>query len=171
MEHVSLAVFDYSNKKVCELYDSDALSAGQAYNIYKTEEIKQGWKELTFDLPLKVNGEKNFRWDFIKNDYYVRLREGAVSDWYLIKTPKRTKSGGVVTNSVKCVHISTNLKTKNLYMVFDDTNGIGTIQYLVGRALTNTGWTIGNCDTFYERDGVTEKIRSLSSKGKRGTYQ
>lgn len=63
------------------------------------------------------------------------------------------------------------LKTKNLYLVFDDTNGIGTIQYLIGRALTNTTWTLGVCDTFYERDGVTEKVRSISSEGKKGAYQ
>lgn len=171
MAHVSLAIFDYSNKKVCELYDSDALSSGQAYNICKQEEIKQGWKELTFDLPLKINKEKNFRWDYIKNDYLVRVREGNETDWYLIKTPKKTKSGGIVTNAVRCVHISTNLKTKNLYLTYDDTNGIGTIRYLVNRALTNTGWMIGTCDTFYESDGVTEKVRSYSSNGKRGSYQ
>lgn len=42
---------------------------------------------------------------------------------------------------------------------------------MINRALTNTGWTIGVCDTFYEQDGVTEKIRSLSSNGKKGSYQ
>ena len=80
MAHTSLSIFDYNNKKVCELYDSDGLSSGQAYNICKTEEIKQGWKELTFDLPLKANGEKNFRWDYIKNDYLIRLREDNATD-------------------------------------------------------------------------------------------
>lgn len=64
-----------------------------------------------------------------------------------------------------------NLKTKNLYMTFDDENGIGTIQYLMKQVLKGTGWSLGSCDTFYERDGVTEKIRSLTSDGKVGTYQ
>ena len=81
------------------------------------EEIKQGWKELTFDLPLKANRAKNFRWDYIKNDYLVRVREDDKEDWYLIKTPKKSKSGGITTNSVRCVHVSTNLKTKNLLIL------------------------------------------------------
>lgn len=42
---------------------------------------------------------------------------------------------------------------------------------MIERALTNTGWTIGTCDTFYEQDGRTVKIRSLSSNGKKGSYQ
>ena len=92
-------------------------------------------------------------------------------DWFIISAPKRTKNGRSTTNTVKCSHISSVLKTKNLYLTFDDETGIGTISYLITRALTNTGWTIGECDTFYERDGETEKIRSLSSNGKRGTYQ
>ena len=42
---------------------------------------------------------------------------------------------------------------------------------MINRALTNTGWTLGECDTFYERDGETEKIRSISSSDKKGAYQ
>ena len=63
------------------------------------------------------------------------------------------------------------LKTKNLYFVFDDTNGIGTLPYLVEQVLANTGWSIGECETFYEHDGATEKRRSISSDGKKGAYQ
>lgn len=55
--------------------------------------------------------------------------------------------------------------------MLDDDNGIGTAEYLINKVLVNTGWTLGTCDTFYEKDGTTEKIRSISSKGKRGTYQ
>ena len=36
--------------------------------------------------------------------------------------------------------------------------------------LKNTGWSLGMCETFYEADGTTEKIRSYSSEGKRGAY-
>ena len=92
-------------------------------------------------------------------------------DWFLLQTPSKKKNGKSVTNSVKCGHIAAALKTKNLYLVFDDTNGIGKIGYLISRALTNTHWTLGTCETFYERDGVTEKVRSISSDGKKGAYQ
>ena len=55
--------------------------------------------------------------------------------------------------------------------MFDDENGIGTIKELATRALVSTGWTLGHCDTFYESDGVTEKIRTIRSDGKLGAYQ
>lgn len=62
------------------------------------------------------------------------------------------------------------LSKKNLFLSFDDTNGIGTAQYLLEQALANTGWTLKYCETFYEADGVTEKVRSLKSDNKRGAY-
>lgn len=40
----------------------------------------------------------------------------------------------------------------------------------MNQALGNTGWTLKYCETFYEADGVTEKIRSLKSENKRGAY-
>ena len=89
----------------------------------------------------------------------------------MLQTPSKKKNGKVVTNTVKCGHVAAMLKTKNLYLVFDDTNGIGKIDYLITRALTNTTWTLGECAQFYERDGVTEKVRSISSDGKKGSYQ
>ena len=57
-----------------------------------------------------------------------------------------------------------------MYFTFDDENGIGTAQDLLTLALKNTGWQLGFCETFYEKDGVTEKIRSLKTETKRGAY-
>lgn len=96
---------------------------------------------------------------------------GDWTDWFIIHSPKKTKDSRAITNSVVCDHLSTILKTKNLYLTFDDTNGIGTIQYLMDQVLKGTGWTLGVCDTFYERDGETEKVRSLISEGKVGAHQ
>ena len=62
------------------------------------------------------------------------------------------------------------LNKKNLYLTFDDENGIGTAEYLLRQVLENTGWQLGYCETFYEQDGKTEKVRSISSDGKRGAY-
>lgn len=56
-------------------------------------------------------------------------------------------------------------------MIFDDENGIGNITYLAQQALETTGWKLGECDTFYESDGKTEKVRTLRSDGKLGAYQ
>lgn len=93
------------------------------------------------------------------------------TDWFIVHAPKKTRDSRATTNTVSCDHISTILKTKNLYLTFDDTNGIGSIQYLLEQILKGTGWTLGVCDTFYERDGKTEKVRSLQSEGKAGAYK
>ena len=171
MEHISLSIYDHDYLKVCDVYDNNSQARGQAYDILFTEELKTGWKELSFNLPYMVENEENFRWNFVRNEYLLRLRVDNEEDWFLLQTPSKKKNGKVITNTVKCGHVAAMLKTKNLYLVFDDTNGIGKINYLITRALTNTTWTLGECDTFYERDGVTEKIRSISSDGKKGSYQ
>ena len=134
MMHRSISVYDYNRKKVCDLYDSYSAARGQAYNIAETEEIKEGWKELTFELPFSVDQKNNFRWNYIKNDYLIRYENGNTIDWFIVKAPKRTKNGKIVSATVKCPHISTVLKTKNLYLTFDDTNGIGTARYLAEQA-------------------------------------
>lgn len=169
-EHVSLSIFDHDLLKVCDIYDSSSLSKGQAYDIVYTEELS-GWKEISFVLPFIVGKSENFRWNFIRNEYKLRMRIDDYEDWFIVQAPNRKKNGKSVTNTVKCNHVCSTLKTKNLYYVFDDTNGIGKIDYLIKNALTNTTWSLGECDTFFERDGVTEKIRSISSDGKKGAYQ
>lgn len=113
----------------------------------------------------------NFRWKYITNEYRIRLREGDSEDWFTITRPKKDKGSNGISNTVVCYHISSVLKTKNLYLEFDDENGIDTCPNLISKALRGTGWSLGTCDTIYEKDGVTEKIRSLSSTGKVGSYQ
>lgn len=117
-----------------------------------------------------IDDEENFRWDFVRNDYLVRWMVGNKVDWYFISEPSQTKNNSI-NASVTCPHISTMLKTKNIYLEFDDENGIGTLQYLAEQILAGTGWTIGRSPRFLERDGVTEKVRSLKDSSKAGAYQ
>lgn len=84
--------------------------------------------------------------------------------------PVFSHKGQNVTATITCEHVCSLLNQKNLDLAFDDTNGIGTAQYLLEQALSGTGWRLDFCETFYEADGETEKVRSLSSEGKRGTY-
>lgn len=170
MKRRALSIHNLAGQKVCDLYDSFISAPGQAYNIQRTVELN-GWKELSFTLPYMMDKKTNFRWKYIRNEYRVRVKDGDEEDWYIISTPKKEKSAKSISGTVSCYHCSSVLKTKNLYLVFDDTNGIGTCQELVEKALMNTGWKLGVCDTFFEKDGVTEKIRSLSSEGKVGAYQ
>lgn len=91
-------------------------------------------------------------------------------DWFIINLPSQEHQSAVVTR-VKCGHVSCLLNRKKLYLVLDDTNGIGTLPEIASLILQNTSWAIGICDTFLEADGRTEKIRSLKSDGKEGAYQ
>ena len=122
-------------------------------------------------MPFVVDQRDNFRWGFIRNEYRVRLIIDTREDWFIIDGPKKAKASRAISNTVYCSHISALLKTKNLYLAFDDENGIGTIRELADRALAGTGWKVGQCYTMYERDGETEKVRSLTSDGKQGAYQ
>lgn len=146
------------------------MAQGQAYDIVRTTELN-GWKEITFTLPYMVDKKSNFRWKYIRNEYRLRVIEDDDEDWYIICSPKKSRSNGLPSTTVLCYHSSAVLKTKNLYLAFDDTNGIDTCQNLIKKALQNTGWTLGESDKFLERDNETEKIRSLNSDGKVGAYQ
>lgn len=97
------------------------------------------------------------------------MRDGK-RDWFLLNSPKRSHKGLAVSASITCQHVCSMLSKKNLFLTFDDTNGIGTAQHLLEQVLQNTGWTLKYCETFYETDGVTEKVRSLKSENKRGAY-
>lgn len=49
-------------------------------------------------------------------------------------------------------------------------NGIGTCDELITKAIAGTGWTLAVCDTFFEADGETEKVRSYACDTKTGAY-
>lgn len=168
--HVALDIFDYAGNKICSLYDSSIDAPGQAYHIVYTMELS-GWQSLSFVMPRVVDDVQNFRWDFIKPEYKVRLTVGNRKEWFYINQPKRVRNASSVTNTVDCDHICRNLKTKSVYLTFNDTNGIGHIDELAERILKGTGWSLGLCDTLYEDDGTTEKTRSLKSENKKGAYQ
>lgn len=117
-----------------------------------------------------AGSEKNFRWEYVKSEYLVRFVDGNKKDWYIINEPQGSKSS-TISQAVTCPHISTLLKSKNVYLSFDDENGIGTLPYLVNQILAGTGWSIGDCPTFLESDGETEKVRSLIDDSKCGAYE
>lgn len=165
----SQAVYDINRNKLCDLYDSATPQAGQAENVAITKQTN-GWKEITFRLPRLVNGKLNYRTDFIKNEYLVRLIEGDYIDWYTLTEPAGIHNGNQAYYDITCPHLSVTLKKKNLYLEFTDENGIGPIQQLVETALAGTGWTLSECDKFYEADGVTEKVRTYTADIKKGTY-
>lgn len=74
--------------------------------------------------------------------------------------------------SVSAGHVSQTLKTKNLGLEFsdDEGNNIGTARELLTTILEGTGWTVGDVDTFVEKDGSGEKRRSLKASAKTGAF-
>jgi len=164
----SLAVFDYARKKLCDLYDSQTDLAGQAYNISFTRNMTDGIKSIEFSIPYMVEEEKNFRWKYLKSEYLIRFIYNGQTEWFIAQKPVKHKTKGEVYGVVECSGLEASLKTKNIYMEFDDENGIGTVDYLVDQILAGTGWHRGHTDPMLEKDGVTEKVRSLESGGKQG---
>lgn len=119
-------------------------------------------------------GKDNYRWDFIKNEFLVRQKDGDKFDWFIIHVPKKKRDARSIENTVTCSHICAGLKTKNIYLTFDgDETGIGTLPALATEILKGTGWRFDEegSDTIYEEDGQTEKIRSMKSNSKAGAYK
>ena len=163
----SIGIYGYDRKRICDLYDSEGKIQGQAYNIDWEKNIN-GISTLTFTIPYYINNEPNFRWEYLRSEYLIKMVRGSETEWFIASKPAKTKSNKEIVGSVKCNGFPAILKTKNIYMVFDDENGIGTVDYIIEQILTGTGWRLGHCDTLYEEDGVTEMVRSLSSDGKKG---
>ena len=48
--YARLDICDYTNKVLCNLYDSTSDISGQATDVFVITE-RNGWKELTFTIP------------------------------------------------------------------------------------------------------------------------
>jgi hypothetical protein len=130
-----------------------------------------GWKELSFTIAKKIDGKDNPLTASLINEYLIKVDDGSYQDLFIISEPRLSHNNAALTIDATCNHISSRLRTKKLYLMFDDTNGIGTCQDLVNTILFGTGWSLGAYDVFYEADGTTEKIRTLTSGGKEGAFQ
>ena len=189
-----------TRNKICDLYDSQNDLVGQAYEITVIKNW-DGTYKLEFKIPYVVdqkntggtNAEarygtgifgrsrfgmvgstvnRNFRWSFLKSDYLIRYTCGTKKIWFVANKPQKAKTGKTIYGLVSCDGFENLLKTRNIYKTFDDENGIGTIDYLMGQILAGTGWTYKDkehgSDTMLEKDGTTEKIRTMNSDGKKG---
>lgn len=150
-----LDIFDYSGNKLCNLYDNSIDASGQAYDVFvKTE--RNGWRELSFNIPSTIQTEEgnvdNYRLDFIKPDFKLRLIDDEGIDWFLITQPTQSHKKRRKDYSIKAGHVSQLLKTKKLDLEFSDTEGnnVGTPKEFLDYILDGTGWVSGYVDTFYE---------------------
>lgn len=138
----TLSIHDYDRNKLADLYCTDASFPGSAYNIVLTEELN-GWKSLSFTVPRWIDSDgkhvENPSLAYLKNEFLVRFQEDGFTDWYLITLPTDDhEKENILT--ISCGHISSLLNRKKLYLVLDDTNGIGTAQEIASLILLNTSW-------------------------------
>lgn len=170
-----LDICDYGRRRLCPLYDNLSNVSGQAVNIFVTTE-RNGWKELSFTLPSVChteNGhESNYRLDFLKADYQIRIIDDKETDWFIISEPKITHNAYSKSFQVTAGHVSQLLKHKNLGLEFSDDNGnnVGTAEQLAKTILDGTGWTVGYVYPFAEKDG-SPKYRSLKAAAKTGAFK
>lgn len=172
IRNLSLDIFNLNGNKICELYDSTSEISDQAYDIIITTQ-RNGWKELSFNIPaVSVDGEENERIRYLISDYKIRATDDSGEDWFIISEPRISHNNLTKNISVTAGHVSQILKTKNLALVFNDDEGnnVGTAAQLLTTILEGTGWTVGTVDTFYEKDGTTEKVRSLKAPAKTGAF-
>lgn len=201
-KHESVSVYDYDRNKLCDLYDSSCDLIGQSYGITVTRSI-DGTHKLEFKLPYMINDMKsgpsinsakygegvfgsskygiaaykfdkyNFRWDYLRSDFMIRYTCGDKNIWFVASKPQKHKIDKKIYGVVACDGTESLLKTRGIYKTFDDSNGIGTVRYIMEQILSGSGWTYdaAGSDTLLEKDGITEKVRSLKSEGKKGIIE
>lgn len=175
--NLTLDIYDYSKHKICNLYDNKSNASGQATDVCVTTE-RNGWKELSFTIPStctdidKSSDSSNYRTQFLKADYLIRLVDDYETDWFIISEPRITHNAYAKNISVTAGHVSQLLKSKNLGLEFsdDEGNNTGTANELLTTILDGTGWAVGYVYPFAEKDGST-KYRSLKSSSKTGAFK
>ena len=173
---LSMDLFDLNGRKVCPLYESTSDVSGQAYNIVMTIE-RNGWRELSFSIPsTMMEGSDivaNYRIDYLRPEFQVRVIDDEGTDWYIITKPAITHNGAKKTVSVTAGHVCQLLKTKNLSLEFSDDygNNIGTAKELLDAILDGTGWTAGEVYDFREERTGEVKYRTLKCNAKTGAFK
>jgi hypothetical protein len=181
--NLTLDIFDYSGRKLGNLYDNTLSVSGQAYDVFVITQ-RNGWKELSFSLPGKVKNEEgkdvdNFRLDYLKSDYKIRAIDDFGTDWFIVSEHRIRHSSDKRLYEVTAGHVSQLLKYKNLDLEFSDEEGnnVGTAAEFLDTILEGTGWTVGNVYVFREEHGeavngvMPEKRRSLKAAAKTGAFK
>ena len=106
----SLAVYDYQNNKMCDLSNYNISIKGDAYDITPHYETN-GYKELNFKIPAKISDEDgniidNFRLEFIKNEYKVKLFFNDFEEEYIIKKVIKSRDDDGIMSSAYTLHLS-----------------------------------------------------------------
>ena len=184
---IRVDVCDYTDKPLCNLYDSDRDVSGQATEIFIHYE-RNGFKELSFQLPsmcFTENGEEpNYRLDYLISDYKIKIQKSLANDdeietdWFLISETKVTHDAFSKSYEITARHVSNLLNIKRLDLEFseDEGNNVGTIEQIAATILEGTGWHLAEVADFYEEEKYgqpeqTLKVRSFSASVQTGAFK
>ena len=183
---ISIDVCDYTDKPLCNLYNSANQISGQAVNVI-THTERNGFKEISFEIPSVCEGEngpeENYRLKYLISDYKIKLQikkpnKPIEVDWFLISENKVTHNAFSKQYEVHAKHISQLLATKNLDLEFrdDEGNNVGTIRQLAELILEGTNWHLGEVAEFLEEEKYSqgqevEKKRSFTAAAKTGAFK
>ena len=179
---ISLDVCDYTDKALCNLFNSANDLDGGAHDVIVHTE-RNGYKELRFSMPSVLQtGEPNWRMGYLISDYRIKLQimrpDEVEVDWFLISESRITHDAFSEDYEIKANHISSLLNTKNLELEFSDEEGnnVGTIGQIAETILEGTGWHLGNVSHFYEDtkygyDAEKEKVRSFTASSQSGAFK
>lgn len=169
-----MTLCDYNKKVVSDLYDSTVQYVGGAQNVIDSKE-SNGWKTLQFTIPDNIDGEPNWRIQGLHGQMLIRTEDEDGIDWYIISKQSLKHEKFTHSYTANCQHISRLLKARGLNLTLQNQsgsgNGIGTAEQLLQRVLQNTGWSVGHVDTFYQKDGVTQKVRTITSNVGTGAWK
>lgn len=170
-----LAICDYDYKELVKLKSKKNKINGEVNSIEYIQEIN-GLKYLNFSIPyyVYIDGieEENHRIQYLIPEILIKYKYKDTDDYFIVNKIEQSHNDGKLFLNIECNHISNILNKKGLNKTFVDNieeytnptdvyDGIGTAQQLLERILDGTGWTVGEIDVFYEKDGTTEKIRTL----------
>ena len=187
MRSICIDVCDYSNRPLCNLYDSTRNVSGQATEVFIHCE-RNGFKELKFNLPSTCftdeGEEKNYRLNYLINDYRIKFQvyspalNRIETDWFLVSETRVTHQAFSQNYEIRAGHISQLLKTKKLDIEFSDNEGnnVGTIGEIAATILEGTGWHLGEVAKFEEEKKFnqlqgTEKVRSFTASIQTGAFK
>lgn len=172
-----VGVADYEGNIKCSLFDSMSDISGQAEDVNVTFE-RNGWKELNFTIPSVCYNdenelEPNYRLEYIIADYHLKTVSSEGTDWFIINETGVEHNAFSKKTTVTAPHISQRLKTRALDLEFsiDEGNNVGTADEFLNTILEYTDWEPGRVAKFYEDDGVTIKVRSMTAPKKTGALK
>lgn len=172
----TIFIADNNDEPIALLYDSGNNFSGAAKNIVYTCE-RNGAKSLSFILPTpeKENGEEqNYLWDYVVPEYHIVFVLDDVEDIFIISKNSVSHTKNSKSAQVSVNHVSSLLKYRCLDKEYstEEGNNVGTAAELITSILEGTEFTFDELHSarFYEKDGVTEKRRTLNASAKTGAF-